>query len=110
MKRAMDEGRFDEQLFQSQPVRKGDPVVFDKANIPVQILRWKLCQNYHRLEGGSRLVGNSSGLNDGASALVIMSRESRRTWLGPLAVVRVGSSRSGSEYYGIGPVPATKKC
>jgi acetyl-CoA C-acetyltransferase len=62
-------------------------------------------------EGGSVTAGNSSGITDGAAAMVLMS-ESRATAEGrePLARI-VGMSWAGvpPEIMGIGPVPATKK-
>jgi acetyl-CoA C-acetyltransferase len=62
-------------------------------------------------EGGSVTAGNSSGITDGAAALVLMS-ESRARAEGrePLAAV-VGMSWAGvpPEIMGIGPVPATRK-
>jgi acetyl-CoA C-acetyltransferase len=62
-------------------------------------------------EGGSVTAGNSSGLTDGAAALVLMS-ESRARSEGrePLAAI-VAMSWAGvpPEIMGIGPVPATKK-
>jgi acetyl-CoA C-acetyltransferase len=62
-------------------------------------------------EGGSVTAGNSSGLTDGAAAIVLMS-ESRARAEGrtPLAKI-VGASWAGvpPEIMGIGPVPATRK-
>jgi len=62
-------------------------------------------------EGGSVTAGNSSGLTDGAAAMVLMS-ESRAKAEGrePLARI-IGTSWAGvpPEIMGIGPVPATKK-
>jgi acetyl-CoA C-acetyltransferase len=62
-------------------------------------------------EGGSVTAGNSSGLTDGAAAMVVMS-ESRAKAEGrePLARI-IGMSWAGvpPEIMGIGPVPATKK-
>jgi acetyl-CoA C-acetyltransferase len=62
-------------------------------------------------EGGSVTAGNSSGITDGATAMVVMS-ESRAKAEGrePLARV-IGSSWAGVDprIMGIGPVPATKK-
>jgi acetyl-CoA C-acetyltransferase len=62
-------------------------------------------------EGGSVTAGNSSGITDGAAAMVLMS-ESRARSEGrePLAKV-VGMSWAGvpPEIMGIGPVPATQK-
>ena len=62
-------------------------------------------------DGGSVTAGNSSGITDGAAAMVLMS-ESRARAEGrePLARV-IGTSWAGvpPEIMGIGPVPATKK-
>ena len=62
-------------------------------------------------EGGTVTAGNSSGLTDGAAAMVLMS-ESRAKAEGrdPLARI-IGMSWAGvpPEIMGIGPVPATKK-
>jgi 3-oxoadipyl-CoA thiolase len=62
-------------------------------------------------EGGTVTAGNSSGINDGAAALVITSRAyARENGLDPLARV-VGSAVAGVDprLMGIGPVPATRK-
>jgi acetyl-CoA C-acetyltransferase len=62
-------------------------------------------------DGGSVTAGNSSGLTDGAAAMVLMS-ESRARAEGRDAIARViGTSWAGvpPEIMGIGPVPATKK-
>lgn len=62
-------------------------------------------------DGGTVTAGNASGINDGASAVVLASGE-RVTALGlkPLARL-VGYAHAGVEpaYMGIGPVPATRK-
>ena len=62
-------------------------------------------------EGGSVTAGNSSGITDGAAAMVLMSESRARTeGREPLAKV-VGMSWAGvpPEIMGIGPVPATQK-
>jgi len=62
-------------------------------------------------EGGSVTAGNSSGITDGAAALVLMSR-SRAAAEGREPLARIaGWSWAGvpPEIMGIGPVPATKK-
>jgi acetyl-CoA C-acetyltransferase len=59
---------------------------------------------------GTVTAGNSSGMNDGAAALVLMDRgEAERRGLRPSARL-VGYSHAGVEpkYMGIGPVPAVK--
>ena len=62
-------------------------------------------------EGGTVTAGNSSGRNDGAAALVLMSAaEARRRGLTPLAVIRSQAvSGVSPEIMGIGPAPASRK-
>ena len=62
-------------------------------------------------EDGSITAGNSSGVNDGAAALIISNeKKSREQNLNPLARI-VGVATAGVEprIMGYGPVPATKK-
>jgi 3-oxoadipyl-CoA thiolase len=62
-------------------------------------------------EGGTITAGNASGINDGASALVLASEEkSRELGLEPLGRF-VASAVAGVDprYMGIGPVPAVRK-
>jgi acetyl-CoA acetyltransferase family protein len=62
-------------------------------------------------DGGTVTAGNSSGLNDGASALVLMS-ESKAHELGVRPLARwIGSAAAGVDprAMGLGPVPATRK-
>jgi acetyl-CoA C-acetyltransferase len=114
MAKAMEEGRFGEQIVPvSIPYRKRDPIEFKTDEHPrpqttIEALK-KLEPAF--LKGGSITAGNSSGLNDAASALVIMSREkAEQLGLEPLATIR-GYAVAGVDpnIMGIGPVPATKK-
>ncbi|MGC8487367.1 MAG: thiolase family protein [Clostridia bacterium] len=61
--------------------------------------------------GGTVTAGNSSGINDGAAAVVLMSgRKVREHSLQPLArVVATGVAGVDPAIMGIGPVPATEK-
>ncbi len=64
-----------------------------------------------RKDGGTVTAGNSSGINDGAAALLVMSRDAvQRRGLEPLARV-VASAVAGvaPDVMGIGPVPAVRK-
>ena len=60
-------------------------------------------------ENGTVTAGNSSSLNDGAAAVVVMSREKAKSLsLKPLAeIVSTGVAGVDPRYMGIGPVPAT---
>src|SRR5215208_4493932 len=62
-------------------------------------------------EGGSVTAGNSSSLNDGAAAVLVVSREyAEAHGLEPLARIKsMGVAGVPPRVMGIGPVPATKK-
>jgi acetyl-CoA acyltransferase len=62
-------------------------------------------------DGGSVTAGNSSSLNDGAAALLVVSAEyARAHGLEPMARIRsMGVAGVPPRVMGIGPVPATKK-
>jgi len=62
-------------------------------------------------EGGTVTAGNSSGINDGAAALLIASRE-RAEGLGLRPLGRVIASASAGvhpDYMGLGPIPAVRR-
>jgi acetyl-CoA C-acetyltransferase len=62
-------------------------------------------------QNGTITAGNASGLNDGASAVVVMSREKAKTMgIHPLVSIRSYASVGVKpEIMGIGPIPATQK-
>ncbi|MFD9625725.1 thiolase family protein [Peribacillus muralis] len=114
MARAMEEGRFDEQILSvSITGRKGETREFKVDEHPrPKITKAGLASlSPAFLEGGSVTAGNSSGLNDAASALVIMSREKAEEWgIKPLATIKAQAVAGvDPNYMGIGPVPAIKK-
>ena len=96
------------------PRRKGPPVVFDtdehpRADTTAEALA-RLRPAFRR-EGGTVTAGNASGLNDGASALLVASRAAAEAaGVTPMARI-VASAVAGVEpqRMGIGPVPATRK-
>ncbi|MBA3579234.1 MAG: acetyl-CoA C-acyltransferase [Gemmatimonadaceae bacterium] len=64
-----------------------------------------------KLDGGTVTAGSASGINDGASALLVMEREAAdRAGLEPIVRI-VASAVAGvsPEVMGLGPVPATRK-
>lgn len=111
---AMKEGRFDSQIVPLEiPTRKGEPIIFDTDEHPRPETTLEGLAKLPAVfkQGGSVTAGNSSGLNDAASALVIMAREkAEELGLEVLATVRA-SAVAGVDpnIMGIGPVPATKK-
>ncbi|MFZ5870063.1 MAG: 3-oxoadipyl-CoA thiolase [Actinomycetota bacterium] len=94
------------------PQRKGDPLVVDVDEHP----RATTAEALARLkpafrEGGTVTAGNSSGVNDGAAALLVASDAAvERYGLTPLARV-AGAATAGvpPRVMGIGPAPATQK-
>ncbi len=111
--KAIAEGRFKEQIIPVEiPQRKGPPVVFDTDEHPRQTTRDKLAALKPAFRsGGTVTAGNSSGMNDGASALVVMSaRKAAELGLEPLArIVSYASAGVEPSLMGIGPIPATRK-
>ena len=111
---AQSEGRFEQEIVPvTVPQRRGDPVVVssDEGPRPDTSLDALGGLRPAFAEGGSVTAGNSSPLNDGAAALVLMSRvEADRRGLQPLARF-VGAAAAGvhPDYMGIGPVPASSK-
>lgn len=111
---AMTEGRFDEQIVPiTVPVRKGAPVVFKTDEHPRPETSKEALSNLPPvfLESGTVTAGSSSGLNDAASAVVVMSREKAEALgITPLAVIRAQAVAGvDPNIMGIGPVPATTK-
>src|ERR1035437_9897787 len=111
---AIAEGRYRDQLVPvSIPQRKGDSVVVDADEhprpdtTPDALARLKAAFR----EGGTVTAGNSSGINDGASAvLVVEAGRARALGLKPMArVVATAVAGVDPAVMGLGPIPATRK-
>ncbi len=110
---AQEDGRLAEEIAPvTIPQRKGDPVVVEKDEHPRQTTLEKLAGLRAPFrEGGSVTAGNASGVNDGACAVIIASKEAaKRHGLTPKARI-LGMATAGVEprIMGIGPVPASEK-
>jgi acetyl-CoA acetyltransferase family protein len=111
---AQQEGRFADQLIPVEvPQRKGEPVVVardehPRADTSMEALG-KLRAAFR--EGGSVTAGNSSGINDGAAAtLVVEAGRARELGLKPMArVLATGVAGVDPAVMGVGPVPASRK-
>lgn len=112
---AQKNGRLTKEIIQVEiPQRKKDPIIFNqdefvKAETSIEVLA-KLRAAFKK-EGGSVTAGNSSGLNDGAAAILIASEKGvKEKGLKPLARI-VSSAVVGVEprIMGIGPVKASQK-
>ncbi|WP_301237116.1 3-oxoadipyl-CoA thiolase [Polycladomyces subterraneus] len=112
--RAWEENRFADEIVPVMiPVKRGEPVVFNKDEHmrPDTTLQKLASLRPAFREGGTVTAGNSSGINDGAGALLIMERSvAQSLGLKPLArIVTFAVCGTHPNYMGIGPVGATKK-
>lgn len=111
---AIEAGRFDEQIVPiSVPQRKGDPVVVardehPRADTSLEALA-KLRPAFR--EGGSVTAGNSSGINDGAAAVLLVEADrARASGLRPMArILATAVAGVDPAIMGVGPVPASRK-
>jgi acetyl-CoA C-acetyltransferase len=112
---AIKEGRFKAEIMPVPiPQKKGDPVLVDTD----EHVRFGLTMpDLARLapvfkKDGTVTAGNSSGLNDGAAAVILTTRErARELGLTPMArIVAQAVAGVDPKYMGYGPVPATEKC
>jgi 3-oxoadipyl-CoA thiolase len=111
---AHEAGRFKDELVPvSIPQRKGNPIVVDRDEHPrpdttLEQLA-KLAPAFKK--DGTVTAGNSSGINDGAAALLLMEAATA-AGLGLRPLVRVVASAVAGvdpSYMGLGPIPATRK-
>ena len=93
--------------------RRGDPVIFDTDEHP------RAGSTFEKLaklgtpfrENGTVTAGNASGVNDGACALIIASKEAaERNGLTPhTRIIAMATAGLAPRIMGFGPAPATRK-
>ncbi|KAI4453590.1 acetyl-coa c-acyltransferase [Holotrichia oblita] len=109
---AIKEGKFKDEIVPVViPQKKGDPIVFDTDEFP------KFGSSVEKVaklrpafkKDGAVTAANSSGVNDGAAAIVVMSKEKAdQLGLKPLCTVKAYASAGvDPTIMGIGPVPAS---
>ncbi|MFJ5771583.1 acetyl-CoA C-acetyltransferase [Psychrobacillus sp. NPDC093180] len=111
---AIEEGKFADEIVPVEiPQRKGDPIIFDTDEYPkkgsTEEKLSKLRPAFKK--DGSVTAGNASGINDGAAAVVVMSKaKAEELGLKPIATI-VANASAGVDpsIMGIGPVEAVKK-
>lgn len=96
------------------PQRKAEPVVFDQDEFPRSGVT---ADNIAKLppaflKEGSVTAANSSGINDGAAAVIVMSeRRMKAMGLTPMArITACASAGVDPAIMGTGPIPASNKC
>lgn len=114
MGKAIEEGLFKDQIVPlTVPVGKNKTIVFDTDEHPrPQTMMEGLSKLPPAFKAnGTVTAGNSSGLNDGAGAIVVMSADrAKALGLKPMAKIRTFAVAGvDPNIMGIGPVPATRK-
>ncbi|HEY6012958.1 MAG TPA: acetyl-CoA C-acyltransferase [Candidatus Limnocylindrales bacterium] len=111
---AIEAGRFDGQIVPIPvPQRKGDPVLVTRDEHPRADTSAEALARLRPAfrDGGTVTAGNASGINDGASAVLLVEAErARELGLRPMArVVSTAVAGVDPAVMGVGPVPATRK-
>lgn len=112
--KAQIDGKFKDEIIPIEiPQRKGDPIIIDtdefpKAGVKLEKLS-KLRPAFKK--DGSVTAASSSGINDGASMLIVMSADkAKELGLKPMAkILSYASAALDPAIMGYGPVPATLK-
>jgi acetyl-CoA C-acetyltransferase len=110
--KAVTSGRLEREIAPvSVPQRKGAPVVVDRDEHPRETSRDALARLKPLFPGGSVTAGNSSGVNDGAAALLVASERAVEQYgLVPLArITSMAAVGVPPRVMGLGPAPATRK-
>jgi acetyl-CoA C-acetyltransferase len=112
--KAIESGRFKDEIVPvSIPQRRGDDIIFDQDEHP---RKGTTAETLSKLrpafkKDGSVTAGNASGINDGAAAVMVMSRaKAEELGIKPLVTIKANASAGvDPSVMGIGPVPAVKK-
>lgn len=110
---AWEKGLFDNEVIPVEiPQRKGDPVVFAKDEEPFNVKFDKISSLPAAFEkGGTVTAANASTLNDGAAALVLMSKEkAEELGLKPIAkILAYADAEQAPEWFTTSPALAVPK-
>jgi acetyl-CoA C-acetyltransferase/3-oxo-5,6-didehydrosuberyl-CoA/3-oxoadipyl-CoA thiolase len=113
-KKAMETGRFDQEIVPVEvPQKKGPPIICRKDEHPRPDTTLEALSKLRPAfaKDGTVTAGNSSGINDGSAAILLVEEDTARR-LGLPALARVGPSATAGVdpgCMGLGPVPATRK-
>lgn len=111
---AIKNNRFQDEIVPVEiPQRKKDPKIFKKDEFPREGVTAESLSKLRPAfkKDGTVTAGNASGINDGAAALLVMSRK-KADELGVKPLVRIVSYATAAvdpKIMGIGPVPSIKK-
>ncbi len=111
---AVKSGRFKDEIVPVEvPQKKGDPIVFDTDEFPkfgTTMEKVSKLKPAFIKEGGVT-AANASGINDGAAAFVVMSKEKAdQLGITPLCTIKsYASAGVDPAIMGVGPIPASRK-
>ncbi|HEQ4786016.1 TPA: acetyl-CoA C-acetyltransferase [Streptococcus pyogenes] len=112
---AIEKGRFKEEIAPvTIPQRKGEPLLVDQDEYPkfgTTVDKLAKLRSAFIKDEGTVTAGNASGINDGAAAILLMSKEKAEE-LGLPILAKITSYASAGvdpSIMGCGPIPATKK-
>jgi len=110
---AINTGKMAEEIVPVKiPQRKGEPIVFDTDERPMETNMEKMARLKPAFKkDGTVTAGNASGINDAAAAVVVTSEENAES-MGKEPLARIKGYASGGvdpAYMGLGPIPATRK-
>jgi len=110
---AIKDGIFQQEIVPVPiPQRRGDPVLFDTDERPMETSLEKMGKLRPAFrKDGVVTAGNSSGINDGGAAVLLMSSEkASQLGLEPLVSIKsYASAGMDPAYMGLGPIPAVRK-
>lgn len=110
---AQESGRFDDEIVPIEIKKRKETIIFDKDESPRPGTTWegisKLKPAFKK--DGIVTAANSSSINDGAAAIVVMSeKKAKELGIKPMAFWEAGTLAGvAPEIMGVGPVAATKK-
>ncbi|NLU25088.1 MAG: thiolase family protein [Clostridiales bacterium] len=113
MAAAQEQGKFDEEIVPVEVVDRKKSFIFnkDEHNRPDTTMESLAKLKPAFKAGGTVTAGNASGMNDGASAVILMTeRKAKELGLAPLArIVAMSSAGLDPRVMGLGPVPSSNK-
>ncbi|HEY8365481.1 MAG TPA: acetyl-CoA C-acetyltransferase [Haloplasmataceae bacterium] len=112
--KAIDSGRFVDEIVPIEVQLKKETIIFAQDEYPNRTTNKEKMAKLRPAfkKDGTVTAGNASGINDGASMLLLASEEAVNKYnLTPLAeIISIGQGGVEPEYMGLGPVPAIENC
>ena len=112
-RKAIADGTFKDEIIPVViPQKKGDPLIFDTDERPMDTSVEKMAKLRPAFKkDGTVTAGNASGINDSAAALLLMpDSKAKELGLKPLARIKAYSSAGiDPAFMGLGPIPAVRK-